>query len=86
MDDLKPCPFCGSTKAPQLSTIWECEMCRNFDLEDCPECYEPNGSDGCMHIVVCSVNSGGCGASTGWNINKEKAIEAWNRRSERSGE
>ena len=80
MKILKPCPFCGSTTAPILSTIWECEMCANFEEEDCPECYETTNNDGCMHIVVCDMSKKGCGASTGWNLKKEKAIEAWNRR------
>ena len=81
--DLKPCPFCGSATAHGLASICECEMCGNFEEEDCPECYTPTHSDGCMHIVVCNVNRGGCGASTGWCINGDKAIEAWNSRTER---
>lgn len=79
MEKLKPCPFCGKSQA-ELSTIYECENCGNFESEDCPECYDPVGSDGCMHIVVCDVRKGGCGSSTGWCVNAEKAIEAWNRR------
>ena len=80
MSELKPCPFCGSDKAPELSSIWDCEMCANFEEEDCPECYEELGSSECMHIVVCAVNRGGCGASTGWHLNADDAIQAWNRR------
>lgn len=79
-EGLKPCPFCGSVTAPKLSSVCECEDCANFELEDCPECYEPRASDGCIHFVVCSVNHGGCGASSGWNVEELKAIEAWNRR------
>ena len=81
-EKLKPCPFCGSKYAPILSNVCECEMCANFEDEDCPKCYNPTGNDGCIHFVVCSVHKGGCGASTGWHINKEEAIGAWNRRAE----
>lgn len=78
--ELKLCPFCGKQTTPVFSTVQDCEMCANFEDERCPECYENNGNDGCIHFVVCDVNRGGCGASTGWYIDKESALEAWNRR------
>lgn len=56
------------------------------NLSDCSECFscvnEPH-CDGCnwaKHLIVCNVNLGGCGAASGLYDTKEKAIEAWNRR------
>lgn len=77
MINLKPCPFCGN-KFVELSNARELEDCMNF--EECPECFEPSQSSCNLYIVVCSVNEGGCGASSGYHTTAEKAIEAWNRR------
>lgn len=79
MEKLKPCPFCGKDVA-EFAMVCTLEECANFEEEDCPECYDPAGSDGCMHLVICSINKGGCGSSTGRYVNKERAAEAWNRR------
>lgn len=81
MDELKPCPFCGKSAAT-FSNVQDCELCAKFEDENCPACYENSGNDGCIHFVVCDVNKGGCGASTGWYIDKGFALEAWNRRAE----
>ena len=81
MGELKPCPFCGKATAV-FTDVQNCEFCRNFEEEDCPQCYEPCGTDNGMHFVWCDVNKGGCGASTGWFLTKELAAEAWNRRRE----
>ena len=67
---LLPCPFCGK----QIAEIGNCknmEECEHF--EECPA-VEP------YVCVVCSINKGGCGASTGYQEGVEKAIAAWNRR------
>lgn len=67
---LLPCPFCGK----QIAEIGNCknmEECEHF--EECPA-VEP------YVCVVCSINKGGCGASTGYHEGVEKAIAAWNRR------
>jgi len=67
---LLPCPFCWK----QIAEIGNCknmEECEHF--EECPA-VEP------YVCVVCSINKGGCGASTGYQDGVEKAIAAWNRR------
>lgn len=80
---MKPCPFCGKSVA-ELSNLQDCEICANF--EDCPECYESVGLEvgadfsPCPRFIVCAVNKGGCGASTGWYYNLDKLIGAWNKR------
>ena len=78
MINLKPCPFCGN-KFVELSDARELEDCMNF--KECPECFESSQSSCNLYIVVCSVNEGGCGASSGYYTTAEKAIETWNRRS-----
>ena len=67
---IEKCPFCGK----QIAEIGNCknmEECEHF--EECPA-VEP------YVCVVCSINKGGCGASTGYHEGVEKAIAAWNRR------
>ncbi len=76
---FKNCPFCGKSVAT-FSTVKECENCANFEDSDCPECFELEERDGCIHFVVCDKNQGGCGASTGWYLTAEAAAEAWNNR------
>lgn len=81
--ELKPCPLCGNKKIV-FSTLCEEEMCRHFEDEECP-CYEAeerNANDCYAHFVVCPINEGGCGCSTGWYANQEKAAAAWNRRAD----
>ena len=78
MPDLKPCPFCGKSVA-EMSDAKDCESCANFENEDACPAYET--MDPCpWKFVVCSCDKGGCGASSGWKLNVEAAIEAWNRR------
>ncbi len=67
---LLPCPFCGKQIA-EIGTCKNMEECEHF--EECPA-VEP------YVCVVCSINRGGCGASTGYQEGVEQAIAAWNRR------
>jgi len=65
-EDLKPCPFCGKSKA---LVVWN-DPARIDDIVidqwrvSCGESFENRG----------------CGASTGCFIKREYAIKAWNRR------
>lgn len=73
---IEKCPFCGK----QIAEIGDCknmEECEHF--EECPA-VEP------YFCVVCSINKGGCGASTGYQEGVEKAIAAWNRRAKPENE
>lgn len=73
MIELKPCPFCGSKKAPRVLTVAESEL---MDSADCD--YEWCSKH---FTVVCSMLVGGCGASANLNNETEKeAIKSWNRR------
>ena len=78
MDELNSCPFCGQSVA-EFSTICDDELCGNFENEDLCPVYEPCGSCNGGYII-CNKCKGGCGASTGWYINKQDAINAWNMR------
>lgn len=76
MENLKPCPFCGKSVA-EFGTKKEMEECKNFESDRCPA-YE---IDECRGVrIVCNVLKGGCGASTGYTFDKEKAIWMWNER------
>jgi len=68
-EELKPCPLCG-LKVATVTTCADLEECENF------ETCEDSG----FHIVVCDVNKGGCGASSGYRKTYDEAIEAWNWR------
>ena len=73
MTELKPCPFCGSKKAPRALTVAECELMDSDDYD-----YEWSSKH---FTVVCNMFKGGCGASVNSsNETEEEAIEAWNRR------
>ncbi|MBU2701144.1 hypothetical protein Ga0466249_002258 [Sporomusaceae bacterium BoRhaA] len=62
------CPFCGG-KNIEFDDCKGTEACNNF--EECKSAY---------YTVVCNINKGGCGASSGYYQTKEQAIKAWNRR------
>ena len=69
MSELKPCPFCGGTKITIANCV-ELEACNNFE-----ECTDRENV-----AVVCDLNQGGCGASSGYRATFAEAIAAWNRR------
>ena len=63
---------------------------QKFDLLPCPFCgkletlrmmYVPAEKRECVYHVACDADSGGCGASTGWNHETpEEAAKEWNTR------
>jgi hypothetical protein len=70
--ELKNCPFCGNTNI-KLTNCRELEECANFEACDIDIPY---------FAYVCGINSGGCGASSGYYEHPEEALEAWNRRAD----
>lgn len=82
---LLPCPFCGSTKAPEISDVGECEECVRFD--DCLHRQKNHSCEGCDEwkrpmFVVCNYNISGCGTSGPYRKTRAEAIAAWNSRAE----
>ena len=80
---LLPCPFCGSTKAPEISDVGECEECVRFD--DCLHRQKNHSCEGCDEwerpmFVVCNYNISGCGTSGPYRKTRAEAIAAWNTR------
>lgn len=76
---LKACPFCGADVAEMLNAH-DLETCGNFDDDRCP-CEQYEGTGRCeFHTVVCGINKGGCGASSGYFEAEERASQAWNNR------
>ena len=76
---LNPCPFCGNRNL-EFIDMHGLEECGNFDTDICP-CNEYDSEAHCAYIsVVCNVQKGGCGASSGYYLTKEEAAEAWSRR------
>ena len=77
MSDLKPCPHCGETKSLEYATRREEEDCPRFEDCEAKECKR----GACDYFdtwdsVVCSVNSGGCGAAGGYASCPAKAASA----------
>lgn len=61
---LQRCPFCGKSVAMVLP---ESELkLEKKDIE--------------MFTVCCAYNSGGCGATCGYHMTKQKAVSRWNTR------
>ena len=76
---LKPCPFCGATVA-QFTNAHDLEECGNFEDENCP-CERYEQPRNCSFIsIVCNMNKGGCGSSSGYFSTEKQAAEEWNRR------
>lgn len=79
MEDLRECPYCGKSVA-MVTNARDLEECRKFeDEENCP-CFEDYSNPCRLYTVVCDYHEGGCGATSGWFTNREKAIERWNTR------
>lgn len=67
MNQLKPCPFCGHTE-PELTPHEEADWVSHEDTDE----------EG--FFVICSVNKGGCGATSGWKLEEADVIDLWNQR------
>ncbi|MBC5688128.1 Lar family restriction alleviation protein [Mediterraneibacter sp. NSJ-55] len=76
---LKPCPHCKN-KNLEFTDVHSLEECGNFDTDLCL-CNKYEHPGHCIYkSVVCSVQRGGCGASSGYYLTEEEAAKAWNRR------
>lgn len=64
---VKPCPFCGSEKAPR-ALHWK-------DIDEDSHC------DAANYAVCCQVGDGGCGAVSGYDRTRKAAKARWNQRS-----
>ena len=77
---LEPCPFCGKNTG-EVTTAKELEYCKKFEEETCP-CFDYGESNCYLYTVVCNYHNGGCGATSGYFTDRDKAIMRWNRRNE----
>lgn len=76
---LMPCPFCGADAA-KISTAMQLEECAMYESKDCPA-QQAADTDSCSYkTVVCDINKGGCGATSGFMPTEEEAVRAWNQR------
>ena len=69
---LKPCPFCGRSDTLSIN-----EVSQRLDDTDIKQ-----------YTVICNTSgdNAGCGASCGYrHFAKQDAIEAWNKRAEKTG-
>ena len=69
MENLKKCPFCGGEAEIESEYCWN------------PSFYNPDGRSGeTLYYAKCKK----CIATTKLFVNKEGAIQAWNRRINKS--
>jgi Lar family restriction alleviation protein len=66
---LKPCPFCGNTKAAVMTF----GQINGIDPEDDPDSAE-------SFAVCCNVHDKGCGATGGFASDEEEAQQFWEQR------
>lgn len=64
MKELRRCPFCGNENLVVLEESTDSEIYENI----------------INYAVCCDFHRGGCGATSGYRISEEEAIEAWNKR------
>lgn len=67
MNAILPCPHCGSTIAPSVTT--DRQMWATI-----PELHP------LQYTVCCDFHDTGCGATGGYGPTPERAIEKWNQR------
>ncbi len=78
--ELMPCPYCGKDAA-EFATAQEMEDCTYFEDETKCPAFKP--FEGCTcNKIVCNVQRGGCGASTGYAWDKIQAAMKWNKRAQ----
>ena len=77
--EVSACPFCGSAKAPTVTTAMQSGQCVAFEIEDDCPCFGLD--EGCeVWLVVCDITKGGCGASSGYRLSEGEAANDWNKR------
>ena len=73
---LKPCPFCGNAKTPELVSAAELYCESQEELDSWPH------SD--SYAVICNASKprgpGGCGATGGFCPSERLAMQGWNKR------
>ena len=65
MNNLKPCPKCGTIKSPALFDSTECKDRKHISYQ---------------FIVMCDMNNDGCGFASKWYDYSTRAVREWNDR------
>lgn len=66
-EELRPCPFCGSTESLVVGTDEELGLSKR-------------GEGSGYYQVCCCFTKGGCGSAGGFKETKEESIKLWNER------
>lgn len=69
LETFEPCPFCGETDCVGV-----------FREDEITEELKEVSSAPWGWAVCCDAQHGGCGATSGYKPNKERAVAAWNWR------
>lgn len=78
---MRECPFCGNKTSVDLFADYTYRGAHHIEpYDEYLDYYVDKSYDGVKYAFVCSIEDGGCGASSGRYDSIDEAEQAWDRR------